>query len=164
MKMVKMCRECKQAKPLDEFHKEAHNKGGYRHVCKICRNAAHKKYHYENTAYRKRQLKAGRSEQSRLRCRAYINSVSGRAKMRKTQQRYYQQNPIKTKARIAFKRAVRLGAIVRQPCEVCGKLKTDGHHDDYTKPFDVRWLCRLHHMEHHRKIFEVNMSISEVRL
>lgn len=37
----------------------------------------------------------------------------------------------------------------RGPCEVCGAEKTDGHHDDYSKPLDVRWLCRLHHMEIH---------------
>ena len=41
--------------------------------------------------------------------------------------------------------------IPRKPCEVCGALKVDAHHDDYEKPYEVRFLCRKHHMEHHRK-------------
>ena len=47
--------------------------------------------------------------------------------------------------------ATRLGILVKKPCEVCGNIKVDAHHDDYTKPMDVRWLCRKHHNEHHRK-------------
>jgi hypothetical protein len=39
----------------------------------------------------------------------------------------------------------------RKPCEICGAEKADAHHDDYSKPLDVRWLCETHHSEHHRK-------------
>jgi hypothetical protein len=38
-----------------------------------------------------------------------------------------------------------------QPCEVCGLVDADAHHDDYAKPTDVRWLCRSHHRQHHAK-------------
>lgn len=48
--------------------------------------------------------------------------------------------------------ATRLGLLVKKPCEICGMLKVDAHHDDYTKPLEVRWLCRKHHNEHHRKL------------
>lgn len=41
------------------------------------------------------------------------------------------------------------GELPRQPCEVCGDPKTDGHHDDYSKPLEIRWLCRSHHRQHH---------------
>jgi len=47
--------------------------------------------------------------------------------------------------------ATRLGILERQPCEECGEMKVEAHHDDYNKPADVRWLCRKHHNRHHRK-------------
>lgn len=57
----------------------------------------------------------------------------------------------KRKANIATNNAIRDGRLTRQPCEVCGLAKSEAHHDDYTKPLDVRWLCRKHHLEHHGK-------------
>ena len=41
--------------------------------------------------------------------------------------------------------AIRKGTLVRRPCEECGAVETHAHHDDYTKPLDVRWLCARHH-------------------
>lgn len=55
----------------------------------------------------------------------------------------------------AFQKAIRKGELVRGPCEVCGTTKhIDGHHDDYSKPLEVRWLCRRHHILHHWAIFK----------
>lgn len=60
------------------------------------------------------------------------------------------ENRLKQEVRMIFRDAVRYGKLLRQPCEVCGEAKTEGHHSDYSKPLDVRWLCRLHHIELHR--------------
>lgn len=43
---------------------------------------------------------------------------------------------------------IRRGKINREPCEVCGS-KAEAHHDDYSKPLQVKWLCRKHHMKLH---------------
>lgn len=54
----------------------------------------------------------------------------------------------KVLARKIFHMAKRLGKIKRQPCEVCGKLETQGHHHNgYEREhvLDVRWLCNEHH-------------------
>ena len=55
------------------------------------------------------------------------------------------------KARRLVRSAIDSGRLVRQPCEVCQSLPTHGHHDDYSKPLAVRWLCPKHHREHHAK-------------
>ena len=41
---------------------------------------------------------------------------------------------------------LRRGKLVRQPCEVCGSDKVKMHHEDYSRPLRVRWLCRSHHL------------------
>jgi hypothetical protein len=60
-------------------------------------------------------------------------------------------HPLKHSASSKVSNAVRSGALTRMPCEVCGTdKKVEGHHDDYTKPLLVRWLCLQHHREWHR--------------
>ncbi len=47
--------------------------------------------------------------------------------------------------------AKKTGKLIPQPCESCGTSnKIHAHHDDYSKPLDVRWLCPLcHYSVHH---------------
>ena len=63
--------------------------------------------------------------------------------------------PEKQYARGLLQKAVSLGKIIRQNCEICNDPKSQGHHDDYFKPLEVRWLCRIHHAEIHKKIRNV---------
>lgn len=59
---------------------------------------------------------------------------------------------LKARARDKFRYAIKTGKIIRQPCEVCKLPNAHGHHTDYSKPFDVKWLCVIHHMMEHRTI------------
>lgn len=40
-------------------------------------------------------------------------------------------------------------------CQLCGaKCTPEGHHHDYSKPFDVAWLCYACHIDHHKRMKE----------
>lgn len=49
------------------------------------------------------------------------------------------------KCRALSNYAVKVGRLVKQPCEVCGDEEVEIHHIDYFDPLDVRWLCFVHH-------------------
>jgi hypothetical protein len=65
--------------------------------------------------------------------------------------RQKERHPLEEAARKAVANAIRAGKLTRQPCEKCGAEIAQAHHDDYEQPLVVRWLCRLHHDEHHRE-------------
>ena len=59
-------------------------------------------------------------------------------------------NPDKRRAHKTVWNALRSGALVRGPCAQCGTtIRIEAHHEDYSKPRDVIWLCRMHHVERH---------------
>lgn len=58
----------------------------------------------------------------------------------------------KVNARAYVNQYIRRGRVIRGKCEVCQDYNTQAHHDDYSKPLDVRWFCEKHHLSHHGKI------------
>lgn len=59
--------------------------------------------------------------------------------------KYQWKYDLKGKARNYLNVYVGRGKVEKLPCEVCGAPKVQGHHEDYTKPLEVRWLCIKHH-------------------
>ena len=83
-------------------------------------------------------------------CRECRKDIIKRAKAR-----FDQRNPHILKAWRMLNNAVDAGKIKRGPCEVCGTtVGVHGHHDDYSKPLEVRWLCKDCHREYHRVMKE----------
>ncbi len=70
--------------------------------------------------------------------------------------RWRDRHPAKAKAHVpvwdALRTALRNGSVIRPgSCEDCGiACVPHGHHDDYAKPLDVRWLCAKCHAAVHR--------------
>ncbi|MBX4188447.1 MAG: hypothetical protein KW793_04960 [Candidatus Doudnabacteria bacterium] len=63
--------------------------------------------------------------------------------------KWFANNPEKKKAHYKVWYAVKVGKLLRKPCEVCGLKKVHAHHEDYSRPLDVRWLCPSHHQLEH---------------
>lgn len=64
-----------------------------------------------------------------------------------------EENAQHVKARELLNTAVSTGRIQRpDACEGCGReASVNGHHHDYSKPYDVEWLCTTCHGTRHRK-------------
>ena len=79
------------------------------------------------------------------------NWKGGISNLSKTERsrRYYDKYPDKYVAHREMTKAIRNGFLIRKSCEVCGELKVEGHHEDYSKPLLVRWLCKKHHLDVH---------------
>lgn len=71
---------------------------------------------------------------------------------RNNRTKYSELNPEqlnKQRARSVANMAQRDGRLIRQPCEKCGDESSEKHHDDYSQPLAVKWLCRGCHSKEH---------------
>jgi hypothetical protein len=59
--------------------------------------------------------------------------------------------PYGSEVHYAIQRARKEGHLQSQPCIICG-AKGHAHHPDYSKPFDVVFLCHVYHMKFHRRL------------
>lgn len=91
--------------------------------------------------------------------------------VKKSKRKYYEKNRVKINARllkryhssqevkdkmVAHRKvawAVKTGKLVSpKQCENClEERKLDAHHDDYSKPLEVIWICRKCHRREHSK-------------
>ncbi len=67
--------------------------------------------------------------------------------------------PEKYHARKVVEWHVKAGNIIKQPCAVCQAPKVHAHHDDYSEPLVVMWLCPLHHKARHKVLKQIERDI-----
>lgn len=48
--------------------------------------------------------------------------------------------------------AVRIGTLIPMPCQACSHHKAEAHHQDYTRPLWIVWLCKKHHAGEHKRL------------
>lgn len=60
------------------------------------------------------------------------------------------EQKIKAAARAQANVYQRRGTLKVKPCFICGAM-AQKHHEDYSKPLEVLWVCVKHHIELHRK-------------
>ena len=127
--------------------------------CSRCKKQV-KKEHL--TAYSKRINKDGElveyfmcRECNRKRVKIYRKTVRGKDKIQQAVYRSTKKFIKKQQARWKVGYALRKGYIGKKPCK-CGETKVEAHHDDYTEPLKVTWLCRTHHADLHRRLKVIN--------
>lgn len=120
---MRKCMVCKETLALEEFNRNSGKHLGRRYYCKRCAAA----------------MNLGRKREGTPEV------------IKKKNRRWRTANPIKYAAQRAVYRALRRGIIFKGPCEQCGSsANIHGHHDDYSRPLMVRWLCEKHHLDVHR--------------
>ena len=131
---MKNCFKCNVDKPLEDFYKHPRMTDGRLGKCKEC----NKKDVINN---RKSKVEYYR-EYDRNR---------GNRQTPEYHEEYRAKYPAKYKARYKANNAIRDGLLDRgESCETCGSTQhIHAHHDDYSEPLSVRWLCAAHHFQWH---------------
>ncbi len=117
---MKVCSTCRQTKDESEFFRDKSKKDGLKYQCKACTNKVHMKWKANNW-----------------------DKICGYARS------YRERYPEKYIAHCIVRYAVSIGFLKKEPCH-CGEIIVDAHHEDYSKPLEVEWLCRLHHAGKHK--------------
>lgn len=158
---MKTCFKCGEDKLINCFYKHKAMGDGYLGKCKKCT----KKDTIDNRLSKIDYYQAYDRERANLPHRVKLREMVWKRwkedpKLRKISNirsaKWRAKNTIKRSAHLLVQYAVRRGDMKKYSCEVCGKKKVEAHHDDYSKPLEVRWLCRKHHMDHHQILNEVS--------
>jgi ribosomal protein S27AE len=133
----KTCFRCGEHKNIADFYTHPRMADGHLGKCKSC-TMADVRAHRAANRERLRDYDTTRSlEPSRA------------ARMKELRTRWRCANRDKLKVYPVVARAIRSGVLQRAPCEACGAAESVAHHDDYSKPLAVRWLCPSCHRRHH---------------
>lgn len=151
--MQKQCFKCGETKPLSAFYRHPKMPDGHVNKCKECNKKDVRKNRQDNIEYyrdydRRRAMNPDRVEARNL----YRNTDEGREVVARLRSEYIERNPIKRAAHIMVGNAVRDGRLHKPSrCQKCGHSpkRLHGHHDDYAKPLEVRWLCPMCHKKWH---------------
>lgn len=175
------CSKCCVEKPLCDFYENRHTRSGYFARCKACikarQNAWNRteegktsltKFKAQNKEKQRAYVAAyGRSEKGKLSRRKFRSSERGKEIRKQYLLRRYggksnfqksframmdaSETPQKITAWSKANHAIKRGELVRQPC-ACGNTRSEAHHEDYSKPLEVIWLCASCHGKlHHQK-------------
>ncbi|UNY40552.1 putative HNH endonuclease [Pararheinheimera phage vB_PsoM_KLER1-1] len=140
------CKKCLSEKPDTEFY--ANDK-----TCKECRRNSVKENRELKAEYYREYDRNRSNKPDRVEARkSYAQSEQGRAAGNRAKKAYIERYPMRRAAHIITGNAIRDGRLIRpEQCECCtSTIKIEAHHDDYTKPLDVRWICEACHKEWHR--------------
>ena len=153
--MDKQCFKCGEVKPLSDFYKHPMMADGHLNKCKECNKKDVRENRKNNIEYYRRYDQKRSMHPKRVQGRKlYAASEQGKISHRKARQKWNEENLIKRAASTIVNNAVRDGKLKKpNQCEFCGSFNNviHGHHDDYAKPLEVRWLCPTCHNQWHKE-------------
>lgn len=143
----KICKECNSVKSLDHFYEGRGMKDGHLNQCKVCHNKSSKKNFALKMKSPEYVLKRREKGRETARNRGYKRAPKDKeTAYRKAQREKFDQ---KYRARNKLNNALRAGKIIKESCSVCSNSDSEAHHEDYSKPLEVIWLCPKHHASRH---------------
>ncbi len=154
--MKKKCFKCLQEKPISHFYKHAQMADGYLNKCKECAKTDALEVRNNNIEYYQKYDRERSNTPERIALRKEVAErwkKDPQLKKRRNELKklWQERNVIKRAAHVITGHAIRDGRLLPELCAICGKEKVDAHHEDYTKPLDVIWLCKKHHAELHKR-------------
>lgn len=155
MRNSKPCFKCLAVKPLNDFYKHSEMADGHLNKCKECCKKEAISNRLEKIDYYLEYDKGRANLPNRvLQREIYSQTERGKAVSRKARAKWEDSNLIKKAAITLVNNRIRSGAIVKpKNCSECNSdgVRIHGHHDDYSKPLEVRWLCPKCHCKWHKK-------------
>jgi len=156
----KKCFKCNTVKPLDDFYKHPRMKDGHVNKCKECNKRDVQQVRNGNVEYYREYDRARSDDPKRVQARKDYaermkNDPIAKEKKKLYTKKYQDKHAIKRAAHLILGYEVKKGNITLTPCKKC--FNTDdlnAHHEDYTKPLDIVWLCKTCHGKRHREINE----------
>ena len=150
---MKICRQCNVKKELVDFYVHKAMLDGHLNKCKECVKKRVGQHREKNIEYITQYDKNRSMLPHRIKAREnYQKTENGKNAIKKSRQNYRKKFPMKYAAHIILGNAIRDGKIKKE--FLCSECKNGGqihgHHDNYTKPLDVRWLCVKCHVEWHK--------------
>ena len=150
---MKVCRECNQEKEITGFYKHPKMADGYLNKCIKCvkeRVSKHRETNLEKIlAYDKKRGNLPHRVKAR---QEYTQTQAGKQARKRANAVQKKRYPMMYAAHVITGNAIRDKKLIQaNNCSICNStVRIEGHHDDYTKPLDVRWLCKKCHTEWHR--------------
>lgn len=160
------CSKCDETLPTTAFSKHRGNtgRGGYSYSCKKCvkeyqtlNKDSILKNHKDWLSNNKQRVRDKANEWAKnnvdkVRDQRRRSRVTCADHIREYRSEYRKANGYKIACHVAVSKAVGSGELVKLPCEICGNVKANAHHEDYSKPLEVVWLCQHHHVERHQEL------------
>lgn len=148
MRTEKVCFKCNRLLPISEFYKHSMMLDGTLNKCKVCTKRDVKEYAAANVE----KIRAAKREYA-----ARPESVKRSIERTKV---YREKYKIRYKAYCSVANAIRDGKLIPRPCEVCGTEEfVHAHHEDYSKPLEVKWLCGIHHKARHKEMKKLGIAL-----